>query len=207
MNDSIDIEEMDRRARTAGYADGLLEIFAALVLGSLALFWWVNPGLVSVVAALVVIFGWRAVERVKTTVTYPRIGYHRERVPSPPDTTLRGMLLFIGGVFVVVALMLLVSGGISDASEWRRAAPLMSGLSLAGGFWYTSKQSELLRFRLIAAWSVVSAVLLWWYGTGESYSGVFWHLVGLAVPLGVVGIWSLARFLRSHPVADGRADG
>lgn len=207
MNGNIDIGEIDRRARTAGYADGLLEIFAALVLGTLALFWWVDPGVVGIVAALVVVFGWRAVERVKAGVTYPRIGYHRERPPAAPDTAVRGMLLFIGAAFLLLALVVLLSGGISDVSEWRRAAPLVSGVSLAGGFWYTSQQSGLLRFRLIATWSVLSAVLLWWYGTGESYSGVYWHLLGLALPLGVIGVWSLIGFLRAHPVPAHRADG
>jgi hypothetical protein len=207
MGGNLDIGEIHRRARTAGYADGLLEIFAALVLGALAFFWWVDPGIVGVVAAVVAIFGWRVVERVKARVTYPRIGYHRERNPEAGDTAVRGMLLFIGGAFVLMALVVLLSGGISDVSEWRRAAPLVSGVSLAGGFWYAAEQSGLLRFRFIAAWSVVSAVLLWWYGTGESYSGVFWHLLGLALPLAAVGVWSLIGFLRSHPVPAASPDG
>jgi hypothetical protein len=207
MNDNIDIGEIDRRARTAGYADGLVEIFAALVLGTLALSWWVSPGIVGVMAALVAIFGWRAVERLKVNVTYPRIGYHRERGPDTPDTTLRGMLLFIGGAFVLMALVVLLSGGISDVSEWRRAAPLLSGVSLAGGLWYVAQQSDLMHFRLIAAWSVASAVLVWWFGTGESYAGVSWHLIGVALPLGAIGIWSLIRFLRSHPLGAPSADG
>ncbi len=199
MAGDMDIAELDRRARTAGYADGLLELFASAVLLTLALGWIANPGFVGILAAFVVLYGWKAVERIKARVTYPRIGYFRERADDP-ETTARGILLYIGGALVLVVGVVWLSGDIADPAEWRRAAPLLSGISLAGGFWYLGEQSGLVRHRLVAAGSVLGGVALWLFGSGNDYSGVVLHLIGLAVPLSLLGAWSLWHFLRSHPV-------
>lgn len=206
MAGGIDIGGIDRRARTAGYRDGLLEIFAALVLLTIALAWVVNPGFVGIVAAFIVLYGWKVVDRVKQRVTYPRIGYYRERAEEPKSTA-RGMLLFMGGAFLLMIIAIVTTGSISDSADWRRAAPLLSGISLAAGFWYAGDNSGLLRHRFIAAWALVSGALLWLFGSGEDYSGVVWHLLGLAAPLAVLGIWGLQRFMRTHPIQDLRADG
>ena len=198
MTGDIDIDSIDRKARAAGYEDGLLELFASVVLLVLAIGWLTTPGMVGIPAALVAVFGWRGVDRVKERVTYPRIGFHRER-PDDAKETSRGMLLFMGGAFALMALVVLLSGDLGDVSEWRRAASLFSGITLAAGFWYSADKSGLLRLRLVAAWSVLSGVLLWWFGSGETYSGVAWHLIGMALPLAAIGVWVLLRFLREHP--------
>lgn len=205
MTGDIDIGGIDRRARAAGYGDGVLEIFAAVVLSSMALFLLADPPFVAIWAAFIVIYGWRVVHWIKARVTYPRIGYYRERSDEP--RTARGMLLFIGGAFLLMVLVILISGELTEAAGWRRAAPLVSGVSLAGGFWYLSAQSGLLRHRIIAGLSVVGGVLLWWFGSGGSYASVAWHLGGLAVPLAAMGAWSLVRFLRTYPVREPMTDG
>lgn len=204
MGDDIDLGDLDRRARAAGYGDGLLELFAAIVLGSLALGWVANPGFVGILAAFVAIYGWRVVERVRQRVTYPRIGYFKDR-PDDARSTSRGMLSFIAGSFVLMALVVLVFGDIGEVADWRRAAPLVSGLTIAAGFWYAGTRSGYLRYRAIAAWSVIAGGLLWWLGTGASYATVAIHLAVLALPLAVVGTIVLVRFLRTHPVADDHA--
>ena len=198
MADEIDINEIERSARRAGYGDGLLELFAAAVLSVMALTWLASPAFVGIAAAFIVLYGWKVVERVKERVTYPRIGYFQER-PDESGTTARGMLLFIGGAFALMFLVVLVFGSLSEAADWRRAAPLVSGVTLAAGFWYAGEQSGFLRHRVIAALSVVSGFLLWLFGSGETYAAVVWHLAGLAVPLAFLGVWGLNRFLQSHP--------
>ncbi len=206
MSNGFDVADVERRARTAGYQDGLIELFAAFVLLSIALMWIVTPALIGIVAALIVLYGWRVVERVKQRVTYPRIGYFQER-PDAPDTTARGMLTFLAISLGLMVGAVVVSGDIGDASEWRRAAPVMSGISLAGGFWYTADRSGFLRHRVVAVYSAATGVLLWLIATGESYEGVVWHLLGLAIPLGAIGTWGLVHFLRTHPLQDGPTDG
>ena len=202
----MDVGGLERRARTAGYGDGLLELFAAAVLGLLALGWLTAPGVVGVVAAVTAIYGWRVVERVKERVTYPRVGYHRER-SDHQEASGRRMLLFIAGAFLVMALVVLITGDPSDATAWRRAAPLVSGITIAAGFWSAATLSERIRFRVVAAWSVVSGVALWWVGTGADYRTVAWHLLSLAVPLAVIGSVTLVRFLGTHPVRTDVDDG
>jgi len=206
MSGEFDIGEIERRARTAGYGDGLLEIFAAVVLLVIAFGWVISPGLVGILSAFIVLFGWKVTDRVKARVTYPRIGYYRERAEEPRSSA-KGMLLFMGGAFVVMVIVIAVVGDVSDAVEWRRAAPLLSGMLLAAGFWYAGKQSGLIRHRAIAGVSVVWGALLWWFGSGADYSGVVWHLIGLAVPLAAVGVWSLFRFTRTHPLRERATDG
>ncbi len=203
---SPDIGKIERRARTAGYQDGLLELFAAAVLSVLAWGWIANPGFVGILAAFVVLYGWKLVDRVKARVTYPRIGYSRERADEP-RTTARGMLLFIGGAFVLAIIVVALSGGLTDVEEWRRVAPLVSGLTLSGGFWYAGEQSGLMRYRLVAALSVSLGIVLWLIGSGDDYSGVIWHLLGLAAPLAVMGAWALVAFVRSHPIRETNVDG
>lgn len=198
MSNSFDTREMEHRARGASYLDGLTELFAAAVLAVIAVMWIVTPALVGVVSAFIVLYGWKVVERVKERVTYPRLGYFRER-PEDPQTTARGMLTFIGLAVLLMIVAIAVFGDIGDASEWRRAAPLLSGLALSGGFWYMGDRSGLLRHRLVAGFSIVTGVLLWAFSGGKNYEPVVWHLLGLACLLGALGSWSLLHFLRSHP--------
>ena len=205
MSDRFDVTEIEERARTAGYQDGLIELFAAVVLVTIATMWIASPALVGIAAAFIVLFGWRVVERVKERLTYPRIGYFQER-PDAPDTTGRGMLIFMAFSFALMVAAVAISGGITDAAEWRRAAPLMSGMGLAGAFWYTGDRSGFLRHKVIAVFSAASGIFLWLVGSGETYEAVVWHLIGVAAPLAAIGTWGLIHFLRTHPVQDGPAD-
>jgi hypothetical protein len=202
----MDIDEVDRRARVAGYGDGLVEILAASLLLLMALGWLVNPGMVGILAALVVLYGWKLIDRVRERVTYPRIGYFRER-SDDPRSTARGILLYLAGAIAVMVLAIWVSGGVTDAAAWRRAAPLLSGLSLSGGFWYAGQRSGLIHYHVIAVLSVALGLLFWVVGTGDSYAGVGWHLFSLAVPLAVIGVWSLIRFMHAHPRREDLASG
>lgn len=202
----MDSNELEFRTRAAGYGDGLLELFAAAVLLTLAAGWIVAPGLVGLLAAVVAIYGWRVVERVKVRVTYPRIGYFRERTDEP-RSSVRGMLLFIAGAVLFAVVVVWLTGDLGEPADWRRAAPLVSGISLAGGFWYAAERSGRSRYRVVAAWSVASGVGLWLVGTGASYAAMAWHLLGLAVPLAAIGAWTLVRFLRAHPAHEQLDDG
>jgi hypothetical protein len=205
MTDGIDTNEIERRARAASFEDGLMELFAALVLVTIAMAWVASPAFVGIVAALIVLYGWRLMERIKRRITYPRIGYYQER-SEDAATTGRGMLVFLACAVAVMIAAIAVFGDLTVASEWRRAAPLLSGLSLAGGFWYAGDRSGLLRHRVISVYSVVSGVLLWAFSSGATYEPVVWHLLGMALPLAAIGAWALERFLRTHHLSDGTVD-
>jgi Ca2+/Na+ antiporter len=206
MPSGFNTEMIEQRARAATYRDGLLELFAAAVLLIIAGMWVISPALVGVAAGLIVIFGWRVLERVKSRVTYPRIGYFQER-SDDPGTTARGMLIFIGAAIVLMVGAIALSGGLTEVNEWRRAAPLLSGISLTGGFWYLADRSGFIRHRFVAVYSVVTGILLWVFTTGETYDVVSWHLLGMAAPLAAIGIWALIHFLRTNPTRDEIVDG
>jgi phosphate/sulfate permease len=206
MSNGFSTEEIEQRARAASYRDGLLELFAAAVLLIIALMWVISPGTVGIAAALIVIFGWRAVERVKRRITYPRIGYYQER-SEDPGTTGRGMLTFIAVAIALMVGAVALSGGLTEVAEWRRAAPLLSGISLTGGFWYLGDRSRLIRHRVVAIYSVVSGIVLWAISSGETYEPVAWHLLGLALPLAAIGTWALIHFVRTTPTQSAALDG
>ncbi len=201
MTNAIDTRQLERRAVAAAYEDGLTELLATAVLALLATMWIASPAFVGILAAFVVLYGWKAVERVKEWITYPRIGYHRERADEA-HATARGMLLFLGAALALTFLAVAMGGDITSSTEWRRAAPLLSGLALSGGFWHLADRSRLRRHRFVAVFSVVTGVLLWWLGSGTSYEAVVWHLLGLAALLAAVGTWGLVHFVSTHPIVE-----
>lgn len=195
----------EEKVGAAIYRDGLTELFAAAVLLVMALMWIAEPALIGVAAALLVLYGWKLVERVKQRITYPRIGYFRERTEEPQDTA-RGILMFFALALVAVVVIIAIVGSVTDAAEWRRAAPLLSGLTLAGGFWYVGDKSHLRRHRFVAVYSVVTGVAIWLFTSGADYEGMVWHLLGLVLVLGAIGTWSLVHFIRTFPARSSVTD-
>lgn len=205
MTSEFDTEDIERRARAVSFEDGLMEIFAAAVLVIIAIAWVASPSFVGIVAAFIVLYGWRLVERVKRRITYPRIGYYQERSEDAAATG-RGILIFLACAIGVTIAAIAVFGDLTEASEWRRAAPLASGLSLAGGFWYAGDRSGLIRHKALAVYSVITGVMLWAFSSGATYEPVVWHLLGMALPLAAIGTWALEHFLRTHRLPDGAVD-
>ena len=147
------------------------------------------------------LYGWKLVEKAKQRITYPRIGYFQERTEDPRETA-QGILVFFGLAFAVMVAAIAVVGSITDAAEWRRAAPLLSGLLLAAAFWYLGDRSGLRRHRVLATYAVASGVVLWLIGSGADYEAMVWHLLGMVLLLGAVGTWGLVHFTRTHPAEE-----
>ena len=84
--------------------------------------------LLAIVAAIVAIYGWRVVDKVRARITYPRIGYFRER-SEEPSATARGMLIFIGGAFLLMVLsswlVPVVLGSAHDVHETQSVKELL----------------------------------------------------------------------------------
>lgn len=197
--------QIERRARAATYRDGLTELFATGVLLIIAVMWISQPAFVGIAAAFIVLFGWKVVEKTKQRITYPRLGYYQERSDEPRETA-RGILVFCGVALAIVVALIALSGGITEAKEWRRAAPLLSGLTLAGAFWYLGDRSGLARHRFVAGFSVLTGFLIWLFSSGADYEGMVWHLLGMVLVLGALGTWGLVHFIRTYPVQDSNAD-
>lgn len=194
----VDPDAVERNARRADYRDGLLELFAAVLMATLAGGWALQPGLVGILSLPFIFLGWKAITALKERITYPRIGYSGDN-PARSETNAKGMLAFFALAAAVVAVMILVFGEASLANELRRAAPLFSGIAFAAGFRYLGEKSGMVRHHLLAAASVVTGTLVWWNDNGDDYSAMPVFLLVMAAVLAVMGAVSLAGFLKRNP--------
>jgi hypothetical protein len=206
MAHRFDIDAVEQRARSAGYRDGLTELFAATVMLTFALLWLTGPWAIGIAAAFVVIFGWKVVLRIKERVTYPRIGYSGDR-PDGEAANPRGMLATMGAAALISMIVVAVVGGLDDASAWRRVAPLFSGLAFSGGFWYLGERSGFIRHRLLAVASVATGILFWAVGDGADYTTMAYQLGTMGAILAATGVAALVAFLRRHPAPGEVSDG
>ena len=205
MSNSPNTHQIEQRVRTVTYSDGLTELFAAAVLLVMALLWISTPAFVGIAAAFIVLFGWKLVEKAKERITYPRLGYFQEQSEEPGETA-RGILVFCSVAFAAVIALIAITGGITESAEWRRAAPLLSGLTLVGAFWYLADRSGLMRHRILAIYSVATGLVIWLFTSGADYEGMVWHLLGMVLLLGAMGTWGLVHFVRTHPVQNAITD-
>jgi hypothetical protein len=194
----IDPDAVERSARRADYSDGLLELFAAVLMATLAGGWALQPGMVGLLSLPFVFFGWKVIAIIKERITYPRIGYSGYN-PERQQVNAKGMLGFFALAAAIVTVMILLFGESSIPNELRRAAPLFSGIAFAGGFRYLAEKSGMVRHHLLVVASVVSGVAVWWRDDGDDYSGMPAFLLIMAVVLGIMGGVSLVSFLKRNP--------
>ena len=194
----IDPDAVERSARRADYRDGLLELFAAALMATLAAGWAFQPGIVGLLSLPFIFFGWKVMAKLKERITYPRIGYSGYN-PERQQTSAKGMLGFFALAIAIVIVMILVFGESSIYNELRRAAPLFSGLAFAGGFRYLAEKSGMARHHLLVVASVVTGWAVWWQDDGNDYSAMPVFLLIMAAFLFVMGVASLAAFLMRNP--------
>jgi hypothetical protein len=196
-----DFADIERTAFRETHRDGLTDIAVGVLLFVVALatgrpaFYWMY-------LAAIVVLG-PGLKRLKARYTYPRIGF--AKLPGEDPTRLSaGILSWVLGVFLVVAVVLTVTGHVTDNLAWRRLAPAIGGLLFAGGFWALAQQSRLVRHYLVAFASVALGLLMVWPDIAEPYGNLrIWALLMALLNLGVGG-YVLRRFLRDTPIADQR---
>ena len=108
------------------------------------------------------------------------------------------------GVFLLAAIILAVTGHLTDNLAWRRLSPAIAGFLFAGGFSYLAGQSRFIRHRFLAGLSLISGVAMVVPPIDEPYGNFrVWALVMGLVCL-VIGAWVLHRFVRDNPVVEER---
>jgi uncharacterized membrane protein HdeD (DUF308 family) len=201
MNELPDMNDVKLALSREVYRDGLTEIVTGTLFFIVALatgrpqFYWtylfaiflLGPGL----------------ERIRAKTTYPRIGY--AKLPKDNPRRLRGgILTWVMGVFLLAAVILAVTGHLTDNQAWRRLAPAIAGFLFAGGFAYLAGQSRFIRHRFLAGLSMISGVAMVVPPIDEPYGNFrVWALVMGLVCL-VIGAWVLHRFVRDNPVVEER---
>ena len=127
-------------------------------------------------------------------------------MPDEDPSTLRwGVLSWVLGVLGTMVAALAISGDLTNNLAWRQWSPALAGFLFMGGFLYAASRSGLARQYVYAAVSPALGLLLSTQAFEEPYGGVrVWALVMALLLLGGGGLvfW---KFLRDHPVVEGRA--
>ena len=201
MSTESDLRDIRRAAERETYRDGIMEIvigglffIVALVTGRPAFYW------TYLIAILILGPG---LQKLKARFTYPRIGY--VRLPDEePSRLRRGLLTWVLGVFLLVAVALTLTGHITDSLAWRRAAPALGGMLFAGGFVYMAQRSHLWRHYVLAAASASFGLLMAWPLEPEPYDNLrVWALLMALLSL-AMGAYVLQRFVRENPIVEER---
>jgi hypothetical protein len=204
MSTESDLDQLDHIRNSAEretYRDGLMELVVGVLFFIVALatgrpaFYWTY-----LVAILILGPG---LKRLKARYTYPRIGF--VRLPDEqPQRVRRGIVTWVLGVFLLVAVVLTLTGHLTDNLAWRRAAPGLGGILFAGGFLYLAQRSRLRRHYLLAVASAGLGVLMTWPLVKEPYGNLrVWALLMALLSLSM-GAQVLRRFMREHPIVEER---
>jgi len=203
--DRVDLASVARRPQQYWNVDGLPELMMGLLwmlwggawlIGDalprgrmFAIYWTLTP-------ALLVLSGFAAIwatKRLKARLTFPRTGYVEWREPS------RAERLAAAGIAMVTAAVLagtvMRTGGTAQAN----AAPVL-GVVLSLAFVVASLRQRAPHYLALAAVAIASGLALGALNGG--WVSVNWMFLILGVSSVVLGAVRLARFIRTHPLAE-----
>ena len=196
------LSDLERRAWRYDSQDGILELLAGFLFLLVART-VVDPHLTWMLA--LVIFPMRFAARImKERFAYPRVGYVKLRGEEGSEVG-RGMLTYLAGVVLSVALVLLLLGDLTSGAAWMQWMPAIAAGFTSGGFIYLAQRSGLWRFRILAAVCVGWGVLCASWLQAPGMLGVRRWALGFGTLLLLVGGATFANFLRTHPIRDAEA--
>lgn len=187
-------EGLDKEIGRALYGDGLIELWAGVLFLAMAAMWDIGGALVSLVA-LVAVFGWPLMERVRRRIVDPRIG-HATPADDEPKALGSGMAMT---TVAVIGGALFVAWWVGDVGLVRVWVAGIAGALVAAGTWYLAGRSNLTRHRVLSMASIMwgFAVSVTWGDRGYDSLPIFF--LGLAAAFGLTGIVALVSFLRANP--------
>ncbi len=209
MNTNVD--DLMRRTKSYWYEDGLVEILSGLFFLAVALLLlaeWVAPerSLMKALAApafMVITIVWILVGRrvtswLKERITYPRTGYVAYKQQKKSNATARAISAGVIGAGVAMAVV----GGYLYSQDIARLIPLIMGAGVALLLFRIGSELGLVRYYVLAVWSLLSGAALAWLTNDMSLSiALFYVMLGLAIVLG--GTMTMFRYLRAAPLEAG----
>ncbi len=202
MSAGQDVNGIMQRTRRYWYEDG----FADLGMGALLLALGLVFGLESITPPgsplwFVWSFGWPilliggsvlvspVVQQLKTRYTYPRTGY------VSYERKGRSRIVQLISVFLVAAL---VAAGVITLSRGWQSLTLWFGLAFTAAFTFVGFRAGVIRYLLLALWSLISGLALMAVGgTTEQTGALFYGSLGVAMLLS--GLYAWLRFNRAAP--------
>ncbi len=199
MTETRPTVEVEERLRSAINRDGLLDLFAGVVLiltTGLAFAGWRVMGNPAVFAAIVPIFFPLYFEPTRKRLTYSRLGCPDYRPTR--EVRFATMALAVCSVLGIVVFLLTALAGIDVLRPLFEHAPVWAALGGAGtmvllSWWYRSRR--FLLYIAVSALAVAAGYLF-----GSNMLGRLAILTGgVGLVMAVAGVVLLRRFLRSRP--------
>lgn len=199
---------LKRRALRHMFEDGSIDLILGLytlIVGGATQRRSVVP--LAVVYLFGLTLGWK---ELHARITARRTGYAE---PSPnPSGALFSMTLVAGFLpLSVVAISTLATGSLWSLEHWPVWAPLLAGLTLAGGFLYAFLACGLQRYAAYAVMAVVGSVFFWRFPFGASINPsdrLTLFLFTMAFVQIATGAAAMVAFVRRYPVvAEDAANG
>lgn len=181
-----DLNETIRRSRQYWFDDGLVELLIGLLFIMLGLlFWWQATFISSRTSAIVLGLGLplaiilgalglgKLLRWLKQRLIYPRTGYVAYQKPSQKARNMSRLLGALVGIFVAVAVTQL------DLTELTAA---FVGAGIGVGLFLIGFRIGLIRFHLLAVWSVAVGVAISLMGVVNTLAATLaLELVGLGL--------------------------
>jgi uncharacterized membrane protein YjjP (DUF1212 family) len=204
MNE-IDLEKMEQKSYREFMQDGLTEIFLGIVLVGMGVLFAIRPFSPAFFACFVIFFFPRIVERLKRRYTYPRIGYAKLH-EDPPKKIAFGIFSFMLIVAVVMVVVLFVIFSGISADLWYRWLPTFMGAMLTGAFIYLAGKSGDPRNYGIAAFGLVTGVVLSVYTFESMWTGLIVYLLFMGSLFIGLGLVRFTYFVHTFPVKEEVSD-
>lgn len=196
MAHDSELDALRRQTLAEVQQDGLTQVAAGVFLVAVgAMLPLGRAGVVVVLLSPVLAL---VLERVRSRLTYPRVGYVRHTPPAP--LPLLGGIIGYAVLVVLagVAAWLVLSGALPGHEAFRRWGPLLLGVILSGGFHHAATQSGDRWWYLMVAASVGAGLYVSLWGGTTGYASIAHFCLVLGSALLVMGGAKLAAFLHTH---------
>ena len=196
MSTPVEQSKLARQTYRFAEQDGLTEIFAGVMLLTMGAVSGTRVGTGLVI--FVLLFGAPALFRLRSRISYPRIGYAK-LPPEPPTKLAAGILGFKAAVIVLTAIMMAIFGDVSDTDSWYRWSPAFVSLILIGMFNFVASKTGSRRYYVFAGLSVAAGLALALIPFASRTTGLVIYCSAMGVMFLLGGIMKFITFLRKYP--------